>query len=133
MELFLLFPDLGLKNFFYKRFPIFTEDSKTSFRNRKWNYLTKKWNYFSYFQTSDQKTFLTKRLPFLLEGPNQVLLTGNGIVQTGNGIIQTGNVIIFPISRPQVEKLLQQNIFTIFTEESKFSFTNRKWIHHNRK
>ena len=34
-------------------FTIFTKESKSSFTNRKWNY-------FSYFQTSDQKTVLTK-------------------------------------------------------------------------
>ena len=75
MELFLLFPDLRSKNFFNKRFPILTEDSKTSFRNRKWNYLNRKLNYlnrevnyFSYFHTLDQKTSVTKYLQFLQTG-----------------------------------------------------------------
>ena len=60
MELFLLFPDLGSKNFFYKRFPIFTKDSGISFKNRKWNYLNRISNYFSYFQTLQQKTLKKK-------------------------------------------------------------------------
>ena len=60
MELFLLFPDLLSKNFFNKMFLAFTNEFKTGFGNRKWNYPNRKWNYFSYFLTSDQKTSLTK-------------------------------------------------------------------------
>ena len=87
MELFLLFPDLGSKNFFNKIFTIFTKESKSGFTNRKWNYSNRKWNYFSYFQTSDQKTVLTEYLPVLPKSTNPVLQTENGIIQTGNGII----------------------------------------------
>ena len=46
MELFLLFPDFRLKNFFYKMFLSFNNDTKTGFENRKWNYPNRKWNYF---------------------------------------------------------------------------------------
>ena len=54
MELFLLFPDLQSKNFFYKMFLILTNESRTGFENRKWKYPNRKWNYFFYFLTSDQ-------------------------------------------------------------------------------
>ena len=42
MELFkqemeFLFSDFQLKNFFYKMFQIFNNDTKTGFENRKWN------------------------------------------------------------------------------------------------
>ena len=60
MELFLLFPDLQSKNFFYKMFLNFINEFKAGFKNRKWNHPNRKWNYFSYFLTSDQKTSLTK-------------------------------------------------------------------------
>ena len=63
MELFLPFPVMGSKNFFNKRIPIWSNDSKMVIRNRKWNYLNRKWNYFSTFQSSDQKTFLYKNIP----------------------------------------------------------------------
>ena len=53
MELFLLFPDLRLKNFFYKMFLNFINEFKAGFEIRKWNYPNRKWNYFSYFLTSD--------------------------------------------------------------------------------
>ena len=35
MELFILLPDLQSKNFFYKKFPTFKNESKTGFENRK--------------------------------------------------------------------------------------------------
>ena len=61
MELFLLFPDFRLKNFFHKMFQSFNNDTKTGFENRKWNYTNRKWNYFSYFLTSDQQITFAKR------------------------------------------------------------------------
>ena len=36
MELFLLYPDRQSKNFFYKMFQTFTNQSITGFRNGKW-------------------------------------------------------------------------------------------------
>ena len=45
MELVLLLPELQSKNFFYKMFLTFINESKTSFVNRKWNYPHRKWNY----------------------------------------------------------------------------------------
>ena len=87
MELFLLFPDLRLKNFFYKMFLNFTNEFKTGFENRKLNYPNRKWNYFSYFLTFDQKTSFTKYFKILSMSLKLVLKTGNGIIQTGNGII----------------------------------------------
>ena len=54
------FPDLRLKNFFYKMFLNFINEFKAGFEIRKWNYPNRKWNYFSYFLTSDQKTSFTK-------------------------------------------------------------------------
>jgi hypothetical protein len=47
-------------------------------RNRKWNYPNRKWNYFSYFQSSDQKTSLTKVSPFGLTISKWFSKTGNG-------------------------------------------------------
>jgi len=38
MELFLPLPDLLSNRFFYKKFPIFKNESKTGFENRKENY-----------------------------------------------------------------------------------------------
>ena len=61
-------------------FLIFTNESKTGFKNRKWNYLNRKWNYFYYFQTSDQKTSFTKDFPSLPRTPKPVLETENGII-----------------------------------------------------
>ena len=87
MELFLLFHDFELKNCFNKILTIFTKESKSSFTNRKCNDPNRKWNYFSYIQTLDQKTFLTKNLPFLQKNPNPFLQSGNRIIKTGNGII----------------------------------------------
>ena len=60
MELFLLFPDLQSKDFFYKMFLNFINEFKACFENRKWNYPNRKWNYFSYFLTSDRKNFYYK-------------------------------------------------------------------------
>ena len=51
MELFLLHQDLQSRNFFYKIFLTFTSESKTGFKNRKWNY-------FSYFLSYNQKHLL---------------------------------------------------------------------------
>ena len=73
MELLLLLSELQSKKFFYKMFLTFTNESKTGFENRKWNYLNRKWNYFSYFKNSDQKTFFTKDFPSLLRTPKPVL------------------------------------------------------------
>ena len=114
MELFLLFPDFRLKNFLYKMFLSFNNDtktgfenrkcnypnrkwkyfshflvtftnkSKTGFENRKWNYTNRKWNYFSYFQISDTKTSFTKCFQILPRSLKLVSKTGNGIVQTRN-------------------------------------------------
>ena len=60
MELFLLFTDLQLKNFFYEMFLNFINEFKAGFENRKWNYPNRKWNHFSYFLASDQKTSFKK-------------------------------------------------------------------------
>ena len=87
MELFLLFPDFRLKNFFYKIFLNFINEFQTGFENRKQNYPNRKWNYFSYFLTSNQKTYFTKSFQLLKTNPKLVLKTGNRIIQTGNGII----------------------------------------------
>ena len=59
MELFLLFPDLGSKNFLNKIFTIFTKESKSSFTNKKWNHPNRKWNYFS-FPDLGSKNFFNK-------------------------------------------------------------------------
>jgi hypothetical protein len=80
MELFLPFPLNGSKNFFDKSIPICSNDSKMVFRNRKCNSLNRKWNYFPPFQSSDQKTSLTKVSPFVLTIPKWFSETGNGIL-----------------------------------------------------
>jgi hypothetical protein len=79
MELFLPFPVITSKNFFDKSIPVWPNDSKLVFRNRKWKYLNRKWNYFFPFQLSDQKTSLTKVSPF---GPT----LSKWFSETGNGI-----------------------------------------------
>ena len=98
MEIFLPLPDFWLKNFFYKMFFIQSEEFKTGFRNRKWNYLNRKWNYFSHFQSSDQKTSFTKVSPIGPTIPKWFSETGNGIISTGNGIIS-------PLSSHKIKKL----------------------------
>jgi hypothetical protein len=80
MELLLPFPVIESKNFFNKSIPIWSNDSKIAFRNRKWNYLNRKWNYFSTFQSSDPKTSLTKVSPFGPTIPKWFSETGNGII-----------------------------------------------------
>ena len=40
MELFLLFPNLKSKNFFYKMFLNFFNEFKAGLENRKWNYFS---------------------------------------------------------------------------------------------
>jgi hypothetical protein len=80
MELFLHFPVIRSKIFFDKSISIWSKDSKLVFRKRKWNYLNRKWNYFSHFQSSDQKTSLTKVSPFGLRIPKWFSETGNEII-----------------------------------------------------
>jgi hypothetical protein len=80
MKLFLPLPVIELKNFINKRFFIRSIDFKIVFRNRKWNYLNRKWNYVSPFQSSDQKTYLTKVSPFGPTIPKWFSETGNGII-----------------------------------------------------
>jgi hypothetical protein len=99
MELFLPFSVVRSKNFFNKSSPIWSNDFKMVFRNRKWKYLYRKWNYFSPFQSSDQKTSLTKVFPF---GPT----ISKRFSETGNGIIQTGNGIISPLSSHRIKTFL---------------------------
>ena len=80
MELFLLLPEFQSKNFFYKMFLAFDNESQIGFENRKENY-------FFYFLSSNQKTSLTKSFVLLLVSPKLILKTGNGIIKAGNGII----------------------------------------------
>jgi hypothetical protein len=80
MELFRPFSVVGSKNLFYKSIPIWSNDFKMVFRNRKWHYLNRKWNYFSPFQSLDQKTSLTKVFPISATIPKWVSETGNGII-----------------------------------------------------
>ena len=76
MELFHPFPVIRSNNFFNKSLPNWSNDSKVDFRNRKWNYLNRKWNYFSPFQSSDQKTSLTKVSPIGLRTLKWISETG---------------------------------------------------------
>ena len=80
MELFLLFPDLQSKNFFYKIFLTFTNEFKTGFENKKSKYSNRKWNYFFYFLTFDFKTSFTKWFQLLPTSLKLVLKTGNRII-----------------------------------------------------
>ena len=60
MELFLLLPELQSKNVFHQMLATFTNnESKTGFKNRKWNYLTEN-GIISYFLSSNHKTSSTK-------------------------------------------------------------------------
>ena len=65
IELFILFPDLRLKIFFYLMFLNFAIEFKPEFKNRNWNYLNRKWTYFSYFLTSYQKSSFIKYFQLL--------------------------------------------------------------------
>ena len=59
MELFQV-PERQSRNFFYKMFLTFTNESKTGFVNSKWNYSDRRWNYFTNSLSSNQKTSYTK-------------------------------------------------------------------------
>ena len=103
MELFIVFPGLHSKNFFYKMFLIFTKEFRIDFQNRKWNDPNRKWNYLSYIQASDQKTSFTKCFSFKPRSSKLIFINGNGIIWTGNGII-------FPNLRPLMKKFLLQKV-----------------------
>ena len=119
-----------IEKLFNKIFTIFTKESKSSFTNRKWNY-------FSYFQTLDQKTSLTKHVLFLLRNLNPVLQTRNGIIyliyipqikasltkylpfllrspilvlQIRNKLSKHEVELFLPYFRPWIKKLFLQNI-----------------------
>ena len=77
MEIFLLFPDLRSKNFFYKMFLTFTNDFKIGFQIRKLNY-------FSCFLTSNQKKSNTKCLQLFPKSSKLVLRTGTELYKKGN-------------------------------------------------
>ena len=75
MELFLLFPDLGSKKFLFKRYPIFTQDSKTG------NRLIETGNGFiSPLPPQNKKLLLKNDIPSLPKTPKPVLEIGNGII-----------------------------------------------------
>ena len=110
-----------------------TNESKTGFNTRKWNYPNRKWNDFSDFLSSNQKTSFTKFFLLLLTSLKQVLKKGNRIIQTGNGIIS-------PTSWPPIKKLLLfllfpdfrlknffYKMFLSFNNDTKNGFENRKW------
>jgi hypothetical protein len=80
MELFLPFSVIRSKNFFNESIPIWSNDSKMVFRNRKRNYINRKWNYFSPFQSSDQKSSLTKVSQFGLKIQKWFSEIGNEII-----------------------------------------------------
>jgi hypothetical protein len=67
-----------IKKLLQQKYPHLVQRLRLVFR--KWNYLNRKWNYFSPFQSSDQKTSLTKVSPF---GPT----IPKGFSETGNGMI----------------------------------------------
>ena len=64
VELFVPFSVIVSKILFKKRFLIWSNYSKMVFRNRKWNYRKRKWNHFSFLQSLDQKTSVTKDSSF---------------------------------------------------------------------
>jgi len=68
-------------------FPIYSEELKIYFQNRKWNNPNRKWNYFSNFQASDRKTSFSTSFSNDPKGSKSIFKIGNGIIQTGNGII----------------------------------------------
>ena len=102
MELFIPFPGLWSKNFFYNIFSILTKDFKIGFQNRKWNYANRIWKYFSPFQASDQNTSFSTSSSYL---PGNSKL----VFKTGNEMDQTGNRIISPTFRPLIKQLLLQH------------------------
>ena len=76
-------PSFGSKKFFNKMFPIWSEESKMSFRIWKWNNPNRKWNYLSNnIQISDQKTFYKNKksfpfgLSYIMLGVTPYLLFG---------------------------------------------------------
>ena len=81
-------------------FPIYSEELKIYFQNRKWNNPNRKWNYFSNFQASDQKTSFSTSFSYDPRGSKLIFKTENGI--------------IFPPSRPLLKNLFYKMFFHYF-------------------
>jgi hypothetical protein len=92
MELLIPFPVIESKKHLWQKYPHLVKQFQNGFRNRKWNYLKRKWNYFNPFQSSNQKTSLTKLSPLGTTIPKWFSKTGNGI--------------IFPFSSHWIKQLL---------------------------
>ena len=88
------------------------------FRNRNWNYLKRKWNYFSPFQSSDQKTSVTKVSPI-----------GLRILKC---ISKQEMELFFPFPVIRSKNFFNKSISNGF-KDSKMDFRNRKWNCLNRK
>ena len=124
MELFLLLPDLQSKNFFYKKFVTFKNESKTGFENRKWNYLNRKWNYFSYFVTSNHKPSFTKSFWLLKANPKLFLKTFP--------VCRFWNTV-FPFFEPKIAVFSAYSNFRHYTQKEKRKKKRRKIIWSNKK
>ena len=125
MELFYLFSLIRSKNFFRNIMFIWSNDSKTCFKNKKWNYLThfrfsdqetslktlcsfdpRKWNYFTYIHSKDSKTsFRNRKWIFLNRKWNYSL-----------------------ISRSRIKKFFKY-LMLIWSKDFKISFRHKKINH----
>ena len=99
-------------------FLTYTNESKTGFGNRKWNYPNRKWNYFSYFLSSNQKTSFTKCFQLLITSLKSVL--------------KQERELFLLLSELQ-SKNFSYKMFLTITSKSKTDFQNRKWDYQNRK
>ena len=125
IELFLLFPDLWSKNFFYKKFLTFTMESKTGVEKRKWNYPNRKWNYFFYLITSNQKTFLPNVSYFYHWVQNWFWKREMELSKW--------EMELFLLLSDLRSKNFFYKMFLNFINEFKAGFENRKWNYPNRK
>ena len=106
-------------------FPIYSEELKIYFQNRKWNNPNRKWNYFSNFQASDRKTSFSTSFSYDPKGSKSIFETRIGIIQTGNGFIS-------PTSWPLIKNFFYW-MFLIWSMGFKINFQNRKGNYPNRK
>ena len=125
MELFLPFPVIGSQNFFYKSIPIWSNDSKLVFRNRKWNYLNRKWNYFSPFQSLDQKTSFKKVTPIDLRFLN-------GFQKQNVELSKQEMELYLPFPIIGSKNFFNKSISN-WSKDFLMDFRNRKWNYLNRK
>ena len=140
MELFILLPGLGSKNFFYKIFVIRSKGFKTGNRiiqtgngiisptsrpliknlfykmflicskGLKIDFQNRKWNYPNRKWNYFSHFQASDQKTCFTKCFLFVPRVSKLIFKTGNGIIQTGNEIISPTSRPKIKKHILRNV-----------------------